>query len=91
MSEQAATTAKKGRLSDRRASNQQLKALSNGDWMGLFGLAVASMCSTNNTEQEFEAKRIELMQADLSPFNTCSGVMAHITQLHYNSTLFTFG
>ena len=41
--EHTAVAAETGRLPDRRASDLQLKALSNGDWMGLFSLAVASM------------------------------------------------
>ena len=44
-------------------------------------VTVASLCYDSNTTLSFEAKRYNLMQADLSPFRRASEALAHIFQL----------
>jgi hypothetical protein len=70
-----------GKLSRREASLEDIRNMSNGDWIGLLGLSVAIMCYDENKEASFEIKRQELLIADLSSFNRCSEALAHILQL----------
>jgi hypothetical protein len=77
MEEQAAIAAKTGRLPDRKATHAQARALDNGDWMGLLGLAVEYMCFDSNKSRSFEEKRMALITADLAQFNRCSEALAH--------------
>ena len=79
-----------GKLSRREASLEDIRNMSNGDWIGLLGLSVAIMCYDENKEASFEIKRQELLAADLSNFNRCSEALAHILQLLQAATT-TYG
>ena len=76
------TTGKPSRmLSRREASLEDLRLISNGDWIGLLGLSVAVVCFDEGKELSFEDKRQELLAADLSMFNRCSEALTHTLQL----------
>ena len=86
MQAQATVTARTGHLPDRVASTGQLDLITNGDWMGLLGLAVELLCYDENKPRTFENKRQELLSADLQQFGRSSEALAHALQLYQAAT-----